>query len=169
MGNPSEAIDLAAMKKQAEAMVKAADEASASEPAGKITPREITLQVRYPEPGTGKMLRANLTSRIMTGDERRVATRLEVQLAGGVAVTSMSGLAQNRLRALAVCTVQLRDPDEWVPKYLAEDDTLLYSIYGALEEHDSRYFFRDLRSSEGGTEARRLAVVTPFDAESGEE
>jgi hypothetical protein len=161
----SETLDLAAMRAKAAAQVKAADEQTSAEPEKENTelvPREIPINVVYPEPGTGKTLHYNLVSRIMTGEERRVAGRMEVALAGGVGVASMSTPAQNRIRALAVCSVQLRDPDTQFVTYLEEDDVLLMNIYGALEDHDRRYYFRDGGSGETAASPRGLAIVTPF-------
>lgn len=166
MAAPTTKMDLAALRSQAEAHVKAADERSNSAPAkaDKLIPREITIKILYPKPGSGEILSANLTSRILTGDERRIASRTEVMLAGGIAVHHMSVLDQNRIRALAVCSVQLRDPDAWVLEHIEEDDNLLFNIYGALEDHTNRYYFRDGGPSEDDSPARRLVVVTPFGA-----
>ena len=158
-------LDLSALRRKAEEELQNHDskQAAAENPAAAITKRTITLKIHYPTPGTGETLTADVQSRIMTGDERRMAHRMEVMLAGGINVAAMSIHAQNRLRALSVCSTQLREAPEWLLKYLEEDDTLLFSVFSALEEHDSRYFFRDGGTGEGAAAARRLAVIAPFD------
>lgn len=155
-------LDLAAMRAQAEAQVKAASAQAAESEPEKLIPREIQLNVTYPEPGTGKLLRYSLTSRVMTGVERRIASRMEVTIAGGISVASMSIPAQNRVRALAVCAVQLREPDKRFMEYLDEDDVLLMNVYGALEDHDRRYYFRDGGPCAKDAPPWGLAVVSPL-------
>jgi hypothetical protein len=153
-------LDLQAMRKQAE---QAMSNKPPQDGAKDLIPREIPLQVTYTEPGTGNVLRATLISRIMTGEERRLVSHLEVGLAAPLNVSALSVPAQNRNHAQAVCTAQLREPPGWVLKYIAEDDALLFSIFGALEGHNNRYFFRDGGTGEGDTPSQQLAVTSPLD------
>ena len=80
-------------------------------------------------------------------------------LANGVPFASLPIGDQARFYALAVCSVQLREPPGWVEKWMKEDTRLLDAVFEQLEGHDRRYFRRDLPEGGDGTQFSSVEVT----------
>ena len=136
----AESLDLRALKEKAQA--KAKEET-------RIVAREERFGLRYHAPD-GVLRETTLVSRILTGDERHAVSRMCALLANGVPFDHLPAGDQVRFYALSVCTIQLREPPEWVLNWIAQDVSLLYAVFKEVEGHDTRYFRRDVQSSEDG-------------------
>lgn len=114
-----------------------------------LTAREETWTLKYRDP-TGREHSAQVVSRIMTGEER---TRVD-RTAGIMAGCTWSNLppgSQARFVALAQVAIQLREPPDWVERWVMEDNALLFSLFAKLQEHES-FFFRG-NENEGETDS----------------
>ena len=119
--------------------------------------REETFRVVYHAPD-GRVHESALVSRIMTGDERHVVTRMCALMANGIPFPNLPLGDQTRFYALAVCSIQLRDAPAWVDRWISEDSALLNGIYGQLEGHDLRYFRRGVQEGGESTEISRVEI-----------
>lgn len=122
-----------------------------------LTPRTLTTPIEYTDP-EGSTHRASLVSRIMTAQEMDQVARLRARLAGGLPWVSFSYFDQQRMEALALCAVQLREPPEWLERWLAVDAVLLLTVYKWLAEHDSTFFRSNLGASQGQEAQPRVVL-----------
>jgi len=136
---------------------------AAPDPAQKLTPREHSFVVRYVAPD-GEQHQETVTSRILSGDER-----LEVgRIAAALAATRWDTLPpsqQARTWAMAECSVALREPPEWLSRWISEDDALLFGVYEEVQAHERRYFRRDDPAGGADSQEPRVAI-DPIDAPS---
>lgn len=123
-----------------------------------LVDREETFVLKYHTP-SGEVLESVLTSKIMTGDERHVVSRMCGLLSNGVPFANLPIGDQARFYALALCSVQLRDPPTWVDKWIKEDAYLLDAVFGQLEAHDLRYFRRDVSESPDGSKFSSVEIT----------
>ena len=137
--------------------IKEAAQAKAEKPSN-LVDREETFNLTYHSP-EGKTLQATLVSRIMSGDERHVVSRMCALMANGVNFASLPLGDQARFYALAVCSVQLREPPHWVAKWLEEDARLLDAVFAQVEGHDRRYFRGDIPEGGVGAELPRVEIT----------
>jgi len=142
------ALDLRQLKDEAQT------DPVATEPLG----REHQFTVSYASPD-GKNHKDDLVSKIMDGDERVLVARIAARRAG-VPWEHMPATHAARIWAIATIAVQLRDPPDWVSKWVMEDDTLLFSIFDVLQTHDSFFFRGDRSESSEDAEKPRVAVHT---------
>ena len=146
----AESLDLRALKEQAQ--VKPPVE----EP---LVAREESFGLRYLAPdGTTK--EATLVSRILDGDERHSVSRMCALLANGIPFDNLPSADQIRFYALAICTIQLRDPPTWVLQWMAEDVNLLNAIFKEVEGHDTRYFRRNVQAGENAADFSTVEITS---------
>jgi len=146
----AETLDLRSIREAAEATE------NAKQP--DLVEREENFTLRYHAP-TGETLVATLVSKIMSGDERHVVSRMCGILSNGVPFGNLPLGDQARFYALALCSVQLRDPPKWVEKWMKEDTYLLDAIFAQLEAHDLRYFRRDISESGDGPKFSSVEIT----------
>lgn len=146
-----QALDLRAVKAAAE---KAGSQEKESV---KLIPREITISIQYRDPDTGEIRQANVTSRVMKGEQRATVARMEATLAG-VPWDRLPVLQQGRFHALSVCSCQLIDSPDWLLQALSEDDVLLGRIFSELEAHDRRFFRRNAEPGESGESIEGMVI-----------
>jgi|2_EtaG_2_1085320.scaffolds.fasta_scaffold68227_2 hypothetical protein len=146
----ADTLDLRKLREAAEAK----DETKNPE----LVEREETFNLRYQSP-EGKTLETGLVSRILSGDERHVVSRMCALLSNGVPFSNLPLGDQARFYALAICSVQLRDPPGWVERWMKEDTYLLDAVFEQLEGHDRRYFRRDLQEGGDGTQFSSVEVT----------
>jgi len=103
-----------------------------------LRPREQGLHVQYAAPD-GQSHEGTLLSKIMNNDERLEVNRIAARLAG-VSWAQLPSPQAARIWALATVSVQLRDIPGWADKWLPEDDTLLFILFGECEKHASEFF-----------------------------
>lgn len=154
---PQRVLDLTGLAREA-----AAAETGATETP--LVPRSRSIAICYRDP-EGRWHEGTVTSVILGGEGRIQLGVLCAKLARAPWGTLPPAL-QSRAYQLAVCTLQLQEPPEWLLRWLQEDDDLLAEVYLALEDHERGYFRRG--DGEGAEAARRTdVVVRPLDTAAG--
>ena len=104
------------------------------------------------------LFKAVVTSRILNGDDRRLVGIAAAKMAQPVRFDQLPSGEQARTSAVAICTYQLKDPPEWVLRWIQEDLALLDGISRVLEEHEYNYFRGDAAKSGEDSEVGRVAI-----------
>ena len=129
-----------------------------------LIPREIPVTIRYTDPEDGNQLETTVTSRIMNATDRAVAARMVAQMAGGIPWDSLPPIQRGRFHALAVCSIQLRKPPDWLLKWISEDYRLLDAVYAECDKHESFFFRAGVYPGEAKEINGWLAVVSTRNA-----
>ena len=122
-----------------------------------LRPREQTFLVKYKAPD-GQEYEGDLVSRILNNDERMEVNRIATRLAG-VPWDRIPPVQAARIWALSSVSVQLRDTPGWAKTWIPEDDTLLFSVFGQCELHDSEFFRSGGGTGTEGTETSRVSIT----------
>lgn len=122
-----------------------------------LASRERVLVLNYTSPD-GEKYRHEIVSRIMDGDDRLRQPIIASELSRGRPWSSLPIDAQLRFTALSACSVQLRDPPDWLNKWLMEDNSLLFVLYAQLQDHESEYFRFNLGTSEEDSPDPRISI-----------
>ena len=107
-------------------------------PSSSLASRESRFNITYNSPDGVK--KDVVTSRILDGDERIQVARLSANLARPIAFDNLPTNQQARVWAISWVSRQLRDIPKWLDRWIMEDDTLLFQIYQACQEHDQLFF-----------------------------
>lgn len=130
--------------------------AAAQEP---LTPREMAWSLTYRDP-EGVEHRGTLLSQPLTAGEFVQASQNAAALAG-CPWERLPGTAQARIWAMAVVALQVRQPRPvWFDRWAADDETLLFTVYGLCDRHNSD-FFRAGDPTGPGSEVKPRVVVAP--------
>lgn len=155
---PQRVLDLTGLAREA-----AVAETGATETP--LVPRSRSIEIRYRDP-EGRWHEDTVTSVILGGEGRIQLGVLCGKLARAPWASLPTGM-QSRVYQIAVCTLQIKEPPEWLLRWLQEDDDLLAEVYLALEDHERGYFRRG--DGESAEAARRAdVVVRPLDHAAGE-
>lgn len=129
-----------------------------------LTPRELALRIVYTSP-EGKRHEAVAVSRIMDAADRATWNRIRTGLVreNGGDLASLPLVEQARIHAFSMIAVQLREPPEWIERWVGQDDALLMQLFEACEGHSARYFRRDAGASAEDA-ARSRVSIAPADA-----
>lgn len=149
MAKAEETIDLLSIRKSGE---------QEPEPEDDLVPREVQLRIVYTDP-KGVRHEGMVTSRILDADEKAAVGRSAAIMAGSP-WDNFPPAQQIRMMGLATCAHQLRDPPDWLNRWIGVDENLLMTIYSHLERHTAFFFGADNEASTSAARPSRL-VVTP--------
>jgi hypothetical protein len=122
----------------------------------KVYEREHTFVVRYKCP-EGRQYEAAITSKILSGDDRNKVARIAAQIAACPWDQLPMG-EQIRIYGLAVCSVALDSPPDWINKFITEDPALLGGIYEEVARHDTGWFRSGGGSGSEDEEEARVSI-----------
>lgn len=104
-----------------------------------LVPREIQFNISgFVDPETGAVHKGLLVSRIMDADERVRCGQIAAALANSP-WHFLPPIEQARFRAMALVSIQIREPPDWFSKWFKLSADLLFPIAEQCELHDQRY------------------------------
>lgn len=135
--------------------------------ASNLTPREVTCDVEYTIPATGEVKTCAIILRLLTNAEKIAAAQQVALMCGGQPIECFEADYRARLRAWAhMGRLATKDWPKWLTEAIAEDDALLFALYGEALAHQDRYFLRDTGEGAGAPSKPRMAVRARLPAQS---
>ena len=97
-------------------------------------PREVPLKVSYLDK------QALVQIHVPEGAERNGIARMSASLCGGLPWDALQPADRDRFQALALVAHCVTDMPDWMNVGAQEDNSLLFALSGAIEDHSAAYF-----------------------------
>jgi len=120
--------------------------------------RELPLIITYHDP-EGERHQDTVISKVPDGDGKLLIERKMALLSAGP-WENLSPLAKLRIEAIAVLSVQLVQPPEWLNKWAVIDDELLFDLREQLGKHANLYFRPSVGQGAGDSAVSRVAIYS---------
>lgn len=126
--------------------------------APQLARREQAWVVSYTDPEGGKHS-DSIVSRVLSADERMQVSRASARLAACPWDQLPAG-SQARIWAMALVAVQVREPPAWFTQWAAEDDVLLFAVFGRCTGHAADFFRANDGEGEGDSGQSRVVFAS---------
>lgn len=126
-----------------------------------LTPREVTLRVTYPDPESGDDRVVELTSRVMTADERKLCGVIAADRRNGRPAALFDQTALDEQECYARAIVQLRDVPAPVLDAVLDNPVTLLRLGGVLLAHERRYFLGDQGAGGAASDGPSVVALWP--------
>lgn len=114
--------------------------------------REVPLKVSYLDK------QAVVQIHVASGPERNGIARMTASLANGLSWESLQVADQQRFGALALVSHCISDMPDWMNVGAQEDNSLLFALSGAIEDHSAAYFRFDSGEGDSAENLPRVVV-----------
>ncbi len=121
-----------------------------------LVEREHVFELSYNGPD-GQTYKSSITSQIMDGDERISVARIAARRAD-VKWDLLPQAQAARIWAQSTIAVQLRNPPDWLSRWVMEDDALLFACFDVCSAHESEFFRNGAGEGSEGSGAPRVSV-----------